>query len=76
MSGSDWLWYRVEQRAANRPDGLRPKDDKVFVDRVDEWFKAIELEAMRSPGPPKWHWLNNPWKISHPADRRKHKAKF
>jgi hypothetical protein len=50
--------------------------DKVFVERVDEWFKAVEIEAMRSTCPPKWHWLNNPWKVSHPADRRKHRAKY
>jgi hypothetical protein len=60
-------WYRVKQRAANRPEGLKPRD---------EWFKAVELEAMRSTCPPKWHWLNNPWKVSHPADRRKHRAKY
>jgi hypothetical protein len=76
MSNPDWLWYRVEQRAANRPDGLRPKDDKIFVDRVKEWAKAIEYEAMRSPPPMGGMWMNNPWKVSNPLDRRKLKAKY
>jgi hypothetical protein len=31
---------------------------------------------MRSPPPEGGIWLNNPWKVSNPLDRRKLKAKF
>jgi hypothetical protein len=42
-------WVKCHMRALNKPAGLKPRNDLVFIDAVKDWEFEVEIAASKMP---------------------------